>query len=200
MKINIKLDAKKALDASITAENLKGKIDSLLTVANKEASQKVLDDIIAEYIRKNDSNEWRGPNHIPWKKSGEWGKKQAYSWYLKELRNDGFVIDSNSRDLEAVTRDRIIRPKKGRYLAIPLISDSKGISPRMFSKSVAKLFPFRRNKDSEYTAAMFKSGKKIVAAYLYVREVKQKAWANALIPSNKLSDMYYNAMTKYFPL
>jgi hypothetical protein len=91
-----------------------------------------------------------------------------------------------------------IKPKNGKFLAIPLNPEFKGKSPKDFPNKFFKFVPGKRDEDGKWKSAKLTAGE--VEAFLLVKKIKipERAFFRTALDNKKNQDKVYAIMRQYF--
>ncbi len=127
---------------------------------------------------------WRGPRY-PGRASGvgsSFGADVAQGWHFREADTGGAVIANDADFYAFKVRGGTIRPKRARFLTIPLIREAAGLHAAVYQQNTGKRL-FRPK--GKFVLMEKTAGGKARSVYALLRSVTMGPWPNA-VPDESL--------------
>lgn len=112
---------------------------------------------------------WRGSRWIPGGNSGQFAVNVVNGWQAPAVAGNTATVANTFELLAWKVSGGTIRPVRAQALAIPLVSEAKGVPPRTFG-----------NLFIAGSALVRQVGKQLEAVYALSRSVTQAPWPGAL--------------------
>lgn len=141
---------------------------------------------VAYHTAFNNAQGWQGRNYLasPRRKQGSFGQTVAMAWSLSEYDEKGATISNDAPYYKSKLEDKIITPKRAKFLTIPLIAEAYGrLASEYQSATGLALFAIKG-------MLFHKIGRQLTPVYLLKKSVSQKAHAGALPDIDVLKDDY----------
>lgn len=132
---------------------------------------------------------WKGPRYLgPSRSDGSsFGAEVAAGWNLESFDRHGATIANDARHLRFKASGGVIRPKRARYLTIPLIREARGMYASVYQQNTGKRLFRPKGRD-----VLMEKGEDGTARSVYalVKSVTMRPWPGALPDSQTISDAY----------
>ena len=134
------------------------------------------------------ANRWRGTKYLgPGPGGSSFGSEVADGWFLSSHTAGGAVIENGARYYHHKVHGGTIKPKRGKFLTIPLVQEAKGRTVATYQRDTGHKLFRPRGKD----VLMEATGKGTVrSVYALVTSVTQGPWKGALPPEDLIASAY----------
>lgn len=134
---------------------------------------------------------WRGQRNSGSGPS-DFGANIVKGWFFKSADSDGATIANNADHYGFKIRGGTIRPKRVRFLTIPLIPEAKGRRARDFELAFGKLF---RPRGKDVLMQRTPDGQ-ARSVYALRDQVTQRPWPDALPPDEVILEGFQKGFRK----
>lgn len=128
------------------------------------------------------SGGWRGKRYLGSGAEGShFGSEVTVGWNLRAVTMGGATIANNATYYAFKVSGGTIRPKRKKYLTVPLIAEARGMMASVYSQNTGhKLFTIPGK-----SALFEQSGEGVRAVYALIRSVTMGPWPKA-VPDNEV--------------
>ncbi len=117
------------------------------------------------------------PTHGPGRKLTRWWERVESSWFVGKVTGSGVQISNGTVGLAHKITGGTIKAKRKKFLAIPMVPQAHGESPRDYAKKYKPLFAAKG-----FLMEATEDPEKPRAVYALRKSVTQAPWPNALPP------------------
>lgn len=175
---------------------------------NEQGGREAVNAAVTYHREFDKSGGWRGKRYLGSANDGSsYGSEVSEAWSFQSSDERGATIANNARFLKFKSTGGTVKPKRTKFLTIPMIAEARGRSAanyEVFARTnlfliKGKLALFervgaeitgKRGKGKSAAGTSTIKSHTIRAVYALVRSVTHKPWPGALPPNNLLSDAF----------
>jgi hypothetical protein len=157
---------------------------------NEQGGREAVNAAVTYHRNFDKSGGWRGKRYLGSASDGSsYGSEVSEAWSFQSSDERGATIANNARFLKFKSTGGTVKPKRTKYLTIPMIAEARGRSAANYEVFAQKnLFTIKGKR------ALFetKDDGGLRAVYALVKSVTHQPWPGALPPNDLIADAFMN--------